>query len=149
MSTVKNLLDEKGRNVWSIDQDATVYDAVALMAEKNVGALVVTSSESTLAGILSERDYARKVILKDRASKTTKVSEIMTADVVFAKEDTLLDRCMAMMTQRKIRHLPIINNQGPVGMITLGDIMKTIIKEQSSTIEEMESVMYEDQGGEG
>ena len=149
MSTVKNLLDEKGRNVWSIDQDATVYDAVALMAEKNVGALVVTSSESSLAGILSERDYARKVILKDRASKTTKVSEIMTADVVFAKEDTLLDRCMAMMTQRKIRHLPIINNQGPVGMITLGDIMKTIIKEQSTTIEEMESVMYEDQGGEG
>ncbi len=149
MSTVKNLLDEKGRNVWSIDQDATVYDAVALMAEKNVGALVVTSSESTLAGILSERDYARKVILKDRASKNTKVSEIMTADVVFAKEDTLLDRCMAMMTQRKIRHLPIINNQGPVGMITLGDIMKTIIKEQSTTIEEMESVMYEDQGGEG
>ena len=149
MSTVKNLLDEKGRNVWSIDQDATVYDAVALMAEKNVGALVVTSSESTLAGILSERDYARKVILKDRASKTTKVSEIMTADVVFAKEDTLLDRCMAMMTQRKIRHLPIINNQGPVGMITLGDIMKTIIKEQEMTIEELESFMFEDQGGEG
>ncbi|MBO6657531.1 MAG: CBS domain-containing protein [Pseudomonadales bacterium] len=149
MSTVKNILDEKGRNVWTTDQDSTVFDAVALMAEKNVGALVVTSSESTLAGILSERDYARKVILKDKASKSTKVSEIMTADVVFAKEDTLLDRCMAMMTQRKIRHLPIINNQGPVGMITLGDIMKTIIKEQSSTIEEMESVMYEDQGGEG
>ncbi|MBO6556125.1 MAG: CBS domain-containing protein [Pseudomonadales bacterium] len=149
MSTVKNILDEKGRNVWTTDQDSTVFDAVSLMAEKNVGALVVTSSESTLAGILSERDYARKVILKDKASKSTKVSEIMTADVVFAKEDTLLDRCMAMMTQRKIRHLPIINNQGPVGMITLGDIMKTIIKEQSSTIEEMESVMYEDQGGEG
>jgi len=149
MSTVQVILDEKGRNVWSIDQDATVYEAVALMAEKNVGALVVTSGDSKLAGILSERDYARKVILKDRGSKTTKVSEIMTAEVVLAQEDTLLDRCMALMTQKKIRHLPIVNNNGPVGMITLGDIMKTIIKEQSTTIEEMESVMYEDQGGEG
>lgn len=149
MSTVQVILDEKGRNVWSIDQDATVYEAVALMAEKNVGALVVTSADSKLAGILSERDYARKVILNDRASKTTKVSEIITAEVILAQEDTLLDRCMALMTQNKIRHLPIANNNGPVGMITLGDIMKTIIREQSSTIEEMESVMYEDQGGEG
>jgi CBS domain-containing protein len=149
MSTVQVILDEKGRNVWSIDQDATVYEAVELMAEKNVGALVVTSADSKLAGILSERDYARKVILNDRASKTTKVSEIMTAEVILAQEDTLLDRCMALMTQNGIRHLPIVNNNGPVGMITLGDIMKTIIKEQSSTIEELESVMYEDQGGEG
>ncbi|MBL6689381.1 MAG: CBS domain-containing protein [Pseudomonadales bacterium] len=149
MSTVQVILDEKGRNVWSIDQDATVYEAVELMAEKNVGALVVTSADSKLAGILSERDYARKVILIDRASKTTKVSEIMTAEVILAQEDTLLDRCMALMTQNGIRHLPIVNNNGPVGMITLGDIMKTIIKEQSSTIEELESVMYEDQGGEG
>ncbi len=149
MSIVKDLLDEKGRNVWSIDQDATVYDAVALMSEKNIGALTVTSASSPLAGILSERDYARKVILKDRASKSTKVSEIMTANVVFAQEDTLLDRCMSLMTQKKIRHLPIMNNQGVVGMITLGDIMKTVIREQSMTIEEMESFMFEDQGGEG
>lgn len=149
MSTVKDLLDEKGRLIWSIDRDATVYDAVALMSDKNVGALVVTSDASPLAGIISERDYARKVILKDRASKTTRVSEIMTVDVIFAREDTLLDRCMALMTQKKIRHLPIMNNQGAVGMITLGDIMKTVIKEQSITIEELESFMYEDRGGEG
>ena len=149
MSTVKDLLDEKGRHIWSIDQDATVYDAVALMSEKNVGALVVTSDASLLAGILSERDYARKVILKDRASKTTRAGEIMTADVIFAQEDTLLDRCMTLMTQKKIRHLPIMNNQGVVGMITPGDIMKTVIREQSLTIEELESFMYEDRGGEG
>lgn len=149
MSSVKDLLDEKGRNLWSIEEDATVYDAVAFMSEKNVGALVVTSESSPLAGIISERDYARKIILNDRASKSTRVSEIMTADVVFALEDTLLDRCMALMTSKKIRHLPIMDKQSVVGMITLGDIMKTIIKEQSMTIEEMESFLYEDQGGEG
>lgn len=149
MSSVRDLLNEKGRNIWSIEQDASVYDAVALMSEKNVGALVVTSEASPMAGIISERDYARKVILNDRASKSTKVSEIMTADVVFAQEDTLLDRCMALMTAKKIRHLPIMEQQSVVGMITLGDIMKTIIKEQSMTIEEMESFLYEDEGGEG
>ena len=100
MSTVKDILDEKGRNVFSIAADATVYDAVALMAEKNIGALTVTSSSSQLAGILSERDYARKVILNNRASKDTLVSDIMTPDVVFAREDTPVEHCMTIMTQK-------------------------------------------------
>lgn len=149
MSIVSELLDQKGRNVWTVTADASVYDAVLLMSEKNVGALVVTSDSSNLAGIISERDYARKVVLNDKSSKSTLVSEIMTAEVVFAKEDTLLDRCMNLMSQKKIRHLPIVDRQGPVGMITIGDIMKTIIKEQSMTIEELETFMFADEGGEG
>lgn len=149
MSTVKELLDEKGRNVYSIDADASVYDAVELMAEKNIGALVVTSDESKLAGILSERDYARKVILRQKTSRDTTVSDIMTPEVVFAREETPLNHCMSIMTQKKIRHLPIVDPKGPVGMITLGDIMKTIIAEQSMTIEELESFIYLEEGGEG
>ena len=149
MSTVKELLDEKGRSVFSIPEDASVYDAVALMAEKNVGALTVTSSSSNLAGIISERDYTRKIILKDRSSKSTRVSEIMTADVIFAREDTPLQKCMTLMTGKKIRHLPIVSDGEPSGMITLGDIMKTIIQQQELTIEELESFMFLEEGGEG
>ena len=149
MSIVSELLDHKGRNVWSISADSTVYEAVLLMSEKNVGALVVTSDSSKLAGIISERDYARSVVLNGKSSKSTLVSEIMTEDVVFAKEDTLLDRCMNLMAQKKIRHLPIVDRQGPVGVITSGDIMKTIIKEQLMTIEELETFMFVDEGGEG
>ena len=148
MSIVSELLDHKGRNVWTISADSSVYDAVVLMSEKNVGALIVTSDGSMLAGIISERDYARSVI-NDKSSKSTLVSEIMTEEVVFAKEDTLLDRCMSLMAQKKIRHLPIVDRQGPVGMITIGDIMKTIIEEQSMTIEELETFMFVDEGGEG
>lgn len=150
MSTVAELLDDKGRGIFSIDADATVYDAVALMAEKNVGALAVSDAGSELAGILSERDYTRKIILMGRASKSTKVRDIMTPDVVFAREDTPLDKCMALMTEKKIRHLPIVaEGNVPSGMITLGDIMKTIIHEQELTIEELESFMFVEEGGEG
>ncbi len=148
MSIVSELLDHKGRNVWTISADSSVYDAVVLMSEKNIGALIVTNDGSMLAGIISERDYARSVI-NDKSSKSTLVSEIMTEEVVFAKEDTLLDRCMSLMAQKKIRHLPIVDRQGPVGMITIGDIMKTIIEEQSMTIEELETFMFVDEGGEG
>ena len=120
-----------------------------MMAEKNIGALVVTSGDHQLAGIISERDYARKVILKDRASADTAVREIMTANVIVAHEDTLLDQCMAMMIQNKIRHLPITTHGEPVGMLTLGDCTGVIIREQSETIEELESFILEDAGGEG
>ena len=148
MSTVKELLDVKGRATWVIDPESTVYDAVASMADKNIGALIVQSSGSTMVGIISERDCARKIMLKDRNSKSTRVSEIMTGKVVTAKESTSLDKCMALMIQNKIRHLPIVDGEQAVGLITLGDIMKTIIREQSETIEELESYVFEDQGGE-
>ncbi len=149
MITARELLDEKGRDLWSVGAEDSVYRALEIMAEKNVGALTVHSEGSQLAGIISERDYTRKIILLDRASKSTLVSEIMTADVIVAPDDTPIEKCMALMTRRKIRHLPIISNGAPAGMITLGDIMKTIIKEQSMTIEELESFIHEDQGGEG
>lgn len=149
MSTAGELLNEKGKGVFSIDADATVYDAVALMAEKNVGALTVSSSDEAMVGILSERDYARKIILKDRSSKETKVREIMTADVIVGHSDTLLDLCMALMIQNKFRHLPIVDHGTPVGVITLGDIMRTIIREQEEAIEQLESLIIEDAGGEG
>ena len=149
MSTVGELLDQKGRNVWTISANRSVYAAVELMSEKNIGALVVASDSSKLAGIISERDYARSVVLNGKSSKSTLVSEIMTAEVVFAKESTLLGRCMSLMTQKKIRHLPIVGRQGPVGMISISDIMKTIIEEQSMTIEELETFMFVEKGGEG
>ena len=148
MSTVKELLDDKGRGIFTIHADASVFDAVALMNEKNIGALTITSASSPLAGIVSERDVARKVILGNLPLKETPVSDIMTSDVVFAREDTLIDRCMSLMYQKKIRHLPIVHDHDPTSMITLGDVMKTIIKEQSMTIDELESFIYEDRGGE-
>lgn len=149
MSTAGELLDTKGRAVFSIDADATVYDAVAMMSEKNVGALVVTSPDSQLAGIVSERDYARKVILKDRASKNTPVGDIMTTDVIVGHEDTTLQQCMALMIQHRIRHLPITTHGETVGIVTLGDCTGIIMREQSETIEELESLILEDKGGEG
>ncbi len=149
MSNVKELLETKGRFIWSIDAAESVYNAVAMMAEKNVGALVVTTADSPLAGIISERDYTRALILANKPSQDTRVSEIMTTDVVYATESTLLEKCMTLMLQKKIRHLPIVDNNTTIGMITLGDILKTIIKQQSLTIEELESFIYEDQGGEG
>ena len=149
MITVRELLDEKGRGLWSVGAEDSVYQALEIMAEKNIGALTVHSADSQLAGIISERDYTRKIILLDRASKSTLVSEIMTADVIVVPDDTPIEKCMALMIQKKIRHLPIISNGAPDGMITLGDIMKTIIKEQSLAIEELESFIHEDQGGEG
>jgi signal-transduction protein with cAMP-binding, CBS, and nucleotidyltransferase domain len=149
MSNVKELLETKGHFIWSIDATESVYNAVAMMAEKNVGALVVTTADSPLAGIISERDYTRALILANKPSQDTLVSEIMTTDVVYATESTLLEKCMTLMLQKKIRHLPIVDNNTTIAMITLGDILKTIIKQQSLTIEELESFIYEDRGGEG
>ena len=148
MSTVKELLDVKGRATWVIDSESTVYDAVASMAEKNIGALIVQSSESTMVGIISERDCARKIMLKDRNSKSTRVSEIMTAEVVMAKESTSLNKCMALMLENRIRHLAIADGDQAIGLITLGDLTKHIIREQSEAIEELESYVFDDQGGE-
>ncbi|MBT4492336.1 MAG: CBS domain-containing protein [Gammaproteobacteria bacterium] len=149
MSTVKELLDQKGRNLWSIEASASVYEAIEMMSEKNIGALTVYNDASKLTGILSERDYARKVALVGRTSRDTLVSDIMTSSVVVAHEKTLLDSCMALMIQHKIRHLPIVEHNTPIGIITLGDMTKTIIREQSETIEELSSYVFGEQGGEG
>tara|TARA_Y100001934_G_scaffold276424_1_gene372907 strand:+ start:772 stop:1227 length:456 start_codon:yes stop_codon:yes gene_type:complete len=146
--TAGELLEMKGRDVWTIQDESSVYEAVATMSEKNVGALVVQSPGVMVAGIVSERDYARKLLLEDRDARSTNVSEIMTTEVITAHEGMSLDGCMALMLRNQIRHLPIVDDEQPVGVLTLGDIMKTTIREQSAAIEELESYVFDDQGGE-
>jgi len=149
MSTVETMLGIKGHEVFSINSEASVYEAVEMMAEKEVGALIVVSASQRLAGIISERDYARKVILKNKASRDTKIREIMTRDVVFVDESTSMDTCMSLMSQKKIRHLPVVRDDKPVGMVTVDDLLKFTIKDQQIVIAELESYIMEDEGGEG
>ena len=138
MKTVRDLLDEKGREAWSIAPDASVYDALRLMAEKKIGALVVTSGERVV-GILSERDYARKVVLLDRASRDTRVDEIMSPDPVCISLERTVDHCLAMMTARRFRHLPVLEKDRLVGVISIGDAVKAKISDQEFLIRQLES----------
>lgn len=149
MTTVKDMLDAKGREVWSIDSSRSVYRAIETMAEMEVGALPVLDADQKLAGIISERDYARKVILKNKVSRDTTVADIMTRNVIVVSEATTVDECMALMSQRKIRHLPVMEGAELVGMITVGDLLKSIIDEQTSAIEELESYIKGETGGSG
>ena len=135
--TVGQLLDAKGTEVWSIAPDATVYDALRLLAEKNIGALVVTES-GKVCGIVSERDYARKIRLLSRDSRDTAVSEIMTADVKTVTRDRTVSECMTTMTERHIRHLPVVEGDDLVGLISVGDIVKAVIAEQAFLIRQLE-----------
>lgn len=137
MNTVSHLLHGKGHDIWSIGPDASVYDAIHLMAEKGIGALVVFQGE-LLVGIISERDYARDVVLKDRSSKETLVREIMSDKVVYAEPDQTVDECLAVMTEKRIRHLPVMDGDRMLGLISMGDLVKTIIAEQKLTIDQLE-----------
>jgi CBS domain-containing protein len=137
MATVQRLLDNKGSEVWSIGPDATVFEALQLMAEKNAGALVVLAGDE-LAGIISERDYARSVVLKDRSSKTTPVREIMSTKVVAIHPDQTLEECMALMTEKHIRHLPVLDGNQLNGVISIGDVVKHLISEKDFLIEQLE-----------
>jgi CBS domain-containing protein len=138
MITVKQLIQSKGNAIWSISPDATVFDALKLLAEKDVGALVVLEREN-LAGIISERDYARKVILKGKSSMDTPVREIMTSAVVTVRPDQTIDDCMALMTDNRIRHLPVVDRVKLVGIISIGDVVKAIISRQEFVIEQLEN----------
>ena len=149
MNTVKDMLDTKGRDVWSIGPSRSVYQAIEMMEEKQVGALTVLDDDARLTGIISERDFARKVILKNKSAHETNVADIMTTDVVAVAEDTTIDKCMSLMSQKKIRHLPVMDGSTPVGMITVGDLLKVTIKEQLMTIEELESFIMDETGGSG
>ena len=137
--TVGLVLSRKGsRTVWSVEPDQSVYEAIEKMAEKGIGALLVMA-EGKLAGILSERDYARKVILKGRHSQNTLVREIMSSPVVFATPEQTIDECMALMTQHRIRHLPVVDDEKVVGLVSIGDLVKAIVSGQEQTIQQLES----------
>lgn len=137
MKLVKQLLDAKGHEVLSISPDASVLDAIKVMAEKGLGALVVLQ-DTAIAGIVTERDYARKVILKGRSSKSTLVSDIMTAEVITTTGDNTVDECMNMMTDRRIRHLPVVDGETVIGIISIGDLVKAVIADQKAEIEHLE-----------
>jgi CBS domain-containing protein len=137
MKTVRDVLQAKGNDCWSIGPDESVYDAMKIMAEKEIGALLVIEKDK-LVGIISERDYARKVILQGRSSKTTAVREIMTARVAYADMAMGVEECMAVMTEKRIRHLPVIDKERLCGVISIGDLVKSIIAEQKFIIEQLE-----------
>jgi CBS domain-containing protein len=137
MKTVSQLLDAKGHDVWKIRSNATVFEALQLMAEKDIGALPVID-EDDLVGIFSERDYARKVILAGKSSRETQVREIMTPSVTCVRSDSTIQECMTLMTERHIRHLPVRRGNTVVGVISIGDVVKAIIAEQGFIIEQLE-----------
>ncbi|MCH8116659.1 MAG: CBS domain-containing protein [Proteobacteria bacterium] len=137
MKLVKHLLDAKGRHIIAISPDSSVLEAIKIMADKSVGSLVVMEDEK-LAGIVTERDYARKVIVKGRSSKSTRVAEIMTADVVTTSSAETVDKCMAVMTELRIRHLPVLEDNRVIGMISIGDLVQAIIADQKEEIEHLE-----------
>ncbi len=137
-TTVSQLLANKGDDVWAVPSGATVYEALELMADKGIGALLVIDDDR-LVGVMSERDYARKVILFERDSKHTTVAEIMTGEVHTVTPDNSVGECMALMTERRIRHLPVLaDGQTVIGVISIGDVVKTVIHEQKFLIEQLE-----------
>jgi CBS domain-containing protein len=137
MKRVKHLLDTKGRDIISIHADASVLDAIRLMAGRAVGSLLVMDGER-LEGIVTERDYARKVIIKGRASESTRVGEIMTSDVLTASLEQTVNDCMTVMTHKKIRHLPVVEDGQVIGMISIGDLVQAIIESQQEEIQHLE-----------
>ncbi|MDA8083042.1 MAG: CBS domain-containing protein [Nitrospiraceae bacterium] len=141
MTTVKQILDTKGRNYWSVAPKATVYEALQLMADKDIGALMVVEGRKVV-GIFSERDYARKVILKGRSSKEMRVSELMTSPVFAVTPDHSVEDCMALMTAKKLRHLPVIDDNVLSGVISIGDVISAYISAQKITIRDLESFIY-------
>jgi CBS domain-containing protein len=137
MKLVQHLLDSKDQGIISITADASVLDAIKIMADKAVGSLLVMQGDE-LQGIVTERDYARKVIIKGRSSETTEVGEIMTAKVCTATVQDTVNNCMTVMTKRKIRHLPVVDDGKVVGMISIGDLVQAIITDQQEEIEHLE-----------
>lgn len=138
MITVSHVLQEKGNRIWSVSPDSTVYEALTLMAEKNLGAVLVMDG-AKIAGMFSERDYARKMILKGKSSKETLVREIMTTDVLFVRPSYSIEDCMALMTDKRTRHLPVMEGEQLMGVISIGDVVKAIITEHRFVIKQLEN----------
>ena len=137
MTSVEQLLKFKGSQTWSVAPQATVYEALQKMSEKETGALLVID-QGNLVGIFTERDYARKLILKGKFSKDTAVRELMTQNVLYVEPQNSIIDCMRLMTKNRVRHLPVIDNEQLVGIVTIGDVVRQIISEQESTIEQLE-----------
>ncbi len=138
MVRVKQLLGRKGPDVWSVDADVPVLEAIQMMADRRVGALPVTRGDGELVGVISERDYARKVILLGRSSAETPVWQIMSSPVVTVTPEEGVRQCMQIMTEKRIRHLPVVQDGRMVGVISIGDLVRTVIEEQDQTIEHLE-----------
>ncbi len=136
MKTVREILHNKGSNYWNINPDATVYEALQLMSEKDIGALLVIENEIVL-GILSERDYARKVVLFGKSSKDALVKEIMSTKVIYVEPHVSPEECMALMTTKRVRHLPVIENKKVKGVVSIGDVVKAVIDEQEFVIDQL------------
>jgi CBS domain-containing protein len=141
MKTVKQILESKGREVHTIAPGARVIDALKLMADKEVGALIVTEG-ARLAGVISERDYARKVILQGKSSHDIAVRDIMTAKVFTVQPRHTVEECMALMTEKRIRHLPVVEGERLIGVLSIGDLVKEVIAEQEQTIRQLESYIH-------
>lgn len=137
MTVVADLLAYKGREIISIDPESTVYEALALMESRNIGALLVIE-DAQLVGIISERDYARKVVLQGRSSRTTRVAEVMTRRFTGVTPDTPVEECMAIMTERRFRHLPVLEQGRLQGVVSIGDVVRGVIAEKEFTIQQLE-----------
>ena len=134
--SVKELIQAKKKGVWTIEPTASVYDAISQMADKEIGALMVTDNGGVI-GIITERDYSRKVVLQGRSSKNTPVSEIMTKRVIFVHPEQPIEECMALMTEGRIRHLPVLDRNRLIGMVSIGDVVKEVISEKDFLIDQL------------
>jgi CBS domain-containing protein len=137
MTAVRKLLEEKGHDIWSVHPDETVFDAIQMMANKDVGAVVVQEDDK-LVGIFTERHYSRNVFLKGKSSPETPIREVMTRGPVCARPELTVEECMAVMTERHVRHLPVLDQDRLVGIVSIGDLVKSIIADQKFTIEQLE-----------
>ncbi len=138
MRTVRDLLREKGNQVWSVEPGNTVYEALQIMADKKIGALLVMKGSQTV-GIFSERDYARQVVLKGKASRETPVRQVMTSKVVYVRPEQTIEECMALMTEKRVRHLPVVVEGKVSGILSIGDVVKATISEKEFLIEQLQN----------
>lgn len=138
MTTVQQLLDEKGGDVWTVGPDATVFDAISAMADRDVGAVIVADDAGAPLGLFTERHYARNVFLQGRASPTTKVRDVMETHVCYVTPKETVEECMAMMTDKRVRHLPVMDQDKLVGMVSIGDLVRSKIEDQQFRIDQLE-----------
>lgn len=144
MTTVKHVLDQKGHDVHSVHPDASVFDALKMMAENNIGSLVVLENGDNLVGVITERHYAREIVLKGRTSPKTPVRDIMSTEVICARPDQSVEECMAVMTAKAVRHLPVLERGRLVGIVSIGDMVKSVIGDQKFIIEQLEHFIQGD-----